>query len=202
MSFTDWRETVTLGSVQDIDERDRQREVARSRQRTPRHARYQLDVVGADVADVVDSAGGWLFDRVMAGWDVRVAVANPGNLAALEILGVKSVGLGAVFGVGANAPTALAVAGAVCSTDDRVRDALAASVRSARTEVTMWGDVWVPAIGRPVDEVRHELSSAARLFKAQAALAAGLDTAATGFEVFRSYGQSIGTDYPDLLPVG
>ena len=119
--------------VHDIDERDRQREAARSRQRTPRHARYQLDVVGAHVADVVDSAGGWLFDRVMAGWDVRVAVANPGDLAALQILGVQTVGLGAVFGVGANAPTALAVAGAVCSTDDRVCDALAASVRSART---------------------------------------------------------------------
>jgi hypothetical protein len=186
----------------EIDERGRQREAARSRQRTPRHARYQLDVVGAHVADVVDSAGGWLFDRVMAGWDVRVAVANPGDLAALQILGVQTVGLGAVFGIGANAPTALAVAGTVCSSDDRVRDALAASVRSARTEVTMWGDVWVPSMGRPGDEVRHELSAAARVFKAQAAFAAGLDAAPTAFEVFRSYGQSIGTDYPDLLPVG
>ena len=66
----------------------------------------------------------------------------------------------------------------------------------------MWGDVWVPSMGRPGDEVRHELSAAARVFKAQAAFAAGLDAAATAFEVFRSYGQSIGTDYPDLLPVG
>jgi hypothetical protein len=187
--------------VQDIDERDRQRELGRSRQRTPRHARYQLDVVGTHVADVVDSAGGWLFDRVMAGWDVRVAVANPGDLAPLQILGVATVGLGAVFGGGANAPTALAVAGAVCSTDDRVRDALAASVRSARTEVTLWGDVWVPSMGRPGDEVRHELSTAARVFKAQAAFAAGLDPVPTPFEVFRSYGQTIGTDYPDLVPV-
>jgi hypothetical protein len=188
--------------VQNIDERHRERELARSRQRTPRHVRYQLDVVGAHVADVVDSAGGWLFDRVMAGWDVRVAVANPGDLAALQILGVQTVGLGAVFGAGATAPTALAVAGTVCSTDDRVRDALAASVRSARTEVTMWGDVWVPSMGRPGDEVRHELSAAARVFKAQAAFAAGLDATVTAFEVFRSYGQAIGTDYPDLLPVG
>jgi hypothetical protein len=186
----------------EIDERGRQREAARSRQRTPRHARYQLDVVGAHVADVVDSAGGWLFDRVMAGWDVRVAVANPGDLAALQILGVQTVELGAVFGIGANAPTAVAVAGAVCSTNDRVRDALAASVRSARTEVTLWGDVWVPSMGRPGDVVRHELSAAARVFKVQAAFAAGLDAAPTAFEVFRSYGQSIGTDYPDLLPVG
>jgi len=30
--------------------------------------RYRLDVVAADVADVVRFAGGWLFDRAMAGW--------------------------------------------------------------------------------------------------------------------------------------
>jgi hypothetical protein len=202
MSFTDWCENVTLGGVHEIDERNRQREAARSRQRTPRFARYQLDVVGTHVADVVDSAGGWLFDRVMAGWDVRVAVANPGDFAALQILGVQTVGLAAVFGGSGPAPTALAVAGAVCSTDDRVRAGLTASVRSAHTEVTVWGDVWVPGLGRPGDEVRHELSSAARVFKAQAAFAAGLDPAVPAFEVFRSYGQSIPTDYPDLLPVG
>ncbi|WP_445166517.1 hypothetical protein ACTXG7_22085 [Mycolicibacterium sp. Dal123E01] len=187
--------------MQKIDQRDRHREVPTSRQPTPKPARYQLDVVGTHVADVVDSAGGWLFDRVMAGWDVRVAVTNPGNLAALKILGVQTVALAAVFGA-AHAPTALAVAGAVCSSDDQVRDALVASVRSARTEVTMWGEMWVPSMGRPGDDVRHELSSAARVFKTQAAHAAGVDPAVAAFEVFRSYGQSVPTDYPDLLPVG
>lgn len=175
--------------------------MVRSRQRTPRLARYQLDVIGVHVADVVESAGGWLFDRVMAGWEVRVAVADTGELAALHILGVQPVALSAVFASGP-APTALAVAGAVCGDDDRVRDALAASVRSARTEVTIWGDVWLPSVGRPGAAVRHELSAAARVFKAQAAFAAGRDPAVAPFEVFRSYGQSVRTDYPDLLPVG
>jgi len=167
----------------------------------PRLARYQLDVVGAHVADVVDSAGGWLFDRVMAGWDVRVAVADAGDLAALHILGVQPVALSSVIS-STNPPTALAVAGAVCRADDRVRDALAASVRSARTEVLAWGELWPPSGGRHGAEVRHELSTAARVFKAQAAFAAGLDQAVAPFEVFRSYGQSVRTDYPDLLPVG
>lgn len=184
-----------------IDAPDRQREVTRARQRAPRLARYQLDVVGADVADVVASAGGWLFDRVMAGWDVRVAVADAEDLAALQILGVRPVALTTMFGNG-SAPAALAVAGAVCTADDRIRDALAISVRSARTEVTVWGDVWVPGVGRPGDEVRHELSAAARVFKAQAAFAASLEPAAAAFEVFRSYGRSVATEYPDLLPVG
>ncbi|MCV7175736.1 hypothetical protein [Mycolicibacterium sphagni] len=186
----------------DIDERNRRREVARSGQHTPRPTRYQLDVIGAHVADVVDSAGGWLFDRVMAGWDVRVAVTDRGDLAALQILGVYTVSMAELFGGTGHAPTALAVAGAVCSSDNRVRDALAASVRTSRTEVTVWGDVWVPSAGRPGDEVRHELSTAARAFKAQASFAAGLEPAVAAHEVFRSYGQTVTTDYPDLLPVG
>lgn len=201
MTFTDWRETVTLVGVHEIDERHRQRDAPRSRQRTPRLAPYQLDVVGAHVADVVDSAGGWLFDRVMAGWNVRVAVSAPGDLAALQILGVQTVSLASVFGA-TPAPAALAVAGSICSADGRISEALAASVRSARTEVTVWGDLWVPSVGRPGDEVCHELSSAARVFKAQAAFAAGLDPAVAAYEVFRSYGQSITTEYPDLQPVG
>ncbi len=30
--------------------------------------RYLLDVTASDIADLVRSAGGWLFDRSMAGW--------------------------------------------------------------------------------------------------------------------------------------
>jgi hypothetical protein len=33
-------------------------------------------VVAADVIDVVKFAGGWLFDRAMAGWDVTVLDAD------------------------------------------------------------------------------------------------------------------------------
>jgi hypothetical protein len=38
--------------------------------------RYQLYVIAADVADVLQSVGGWLFDRSMAGWDVNVLLAK------------------------------------------------------------------------------------------------------------------------------
>lgn len=34
--------------------------------------KYQLDVTALDVADAARAAGGWLFDRAMAGWDVTV----------------------------------------------------------------------------------------------------------------------------------
>ena len=34
--------------------------------------KYRLDVVAASSADVVCSVGGWLYDRVLAGWEVTV----------------------------------------------------------------------------------------------------------------------------------
>jgi hypothetical protein len=46
--------------------------------------RYRLDVVAATVADAVAAAGGWMFDRVMAGWDVRVMLADAGYGCAAD----------------------------------------------------------------------------------------------------------------------
>ena len=40
--------------------------------------RYQLNVVAGTTEDVVRSAGGWLFDRARAGWDVNVMVVKGG----------------------------------------------------------------------------------------------------------------------------
>ncbi len=37
---------------------------------------YRLDVVAANPADVVCSVGGWLYDRVRAGWDVNVLLPH------------------------------------------------------------------------------------------------------------------------------
>jgi hypothetical protein len=34
--------------------------------------KYRLDVVASSPADVVGSIGGWLYDRVRAGWEVSV----------------------------------------------------------------------------------------------------------------------------------
>ncbi|HWE91683.1 MAG TPA: hypothetical protein VG317_19635, partial [Pseudonocardiaceae bacterium] len=38
--------------------------------------RYRLDVVAVSAADVVQSAGGWLYDRVMAGWEVTALLPD------------------------------------------------------------------------------------------------------------------------------
>ena len=52
--------------------------------------RYRLDVVAANAADAVRFAGGWMYDRVMAGWDVTVLLADRSDERPLQILGVAT----------------------------------------------------------------------------------------------------------------
>ena len=49
------------------------------------HGKYQLDVTACDVADVVRHAGGWLYDRAMAGWDVAVTVTDDDGAFAAAV---------------------------------------------------------------------------------------------------------------------
>lgn len=173
--------------------------VTGDRPRTAETTRYRLDVIGADVPDVVAFAGGWLFDRVMAGWEVTVAVPRLLDAAPLRILGVHTAALGALLDGGRTC--ALAVSGSLCHADGRVREAVGAALRSARAEVMVWGDdsAFVPG-GRGA-AVRHELSSAAGVFKAHALAAAGTPAApVSGVEAFTSLGRPAPTAHPDLLP--
>ena len=51
--------------------------------------RYRLQVVAPSVADAVMSAGGLIFDRAMAGWDVTVVVDGRVDDLPLRILGAR-----------------------------------------------------------------------------------------------------------------
>ena len=69
-------------------------EIAGAGVRAGRHiVRYRLDVVAPSVAEAVRAAGGWMFDRVMAGWDVRVLVSAGHDDRALQILGADGADL-------------------------------------------------------------------------------------------------------------
>ena len=59
--------------------------------------RYRLDVVAPTVLDAVRYAGGWIYDRVMAGWDVTVLVGNADDVRPLEILGAQTLDLQSVL---------------------------------------------------------------------------------------------------------
>lgn len=151
--------------------------------------RYRLDVVAPSVVDTVKSAGGWLFDRVMAGWDVTVLVADDADDRPLQILGAHTLDLeDALRTVGRRPqPQSLAVAAGLCASDARVRDGVLKALEHGLTEVTLWGETGSTELDRSVDSVRHHLSAAAQVFKAEALAAAAAPADVVGLiESFRS----------------
>lgn len=166
--------------------------------------RYRLDVVASSAVDVVTFAGGWLFDRAMAGWDVTVLLTDHPDDRPLHILGAKTLDLEAVLAsVGTRPrPQALAAAADLLGSDPRVRTGVLQALDHGVTEVTLWGTTWPAELDDSVGLVQHRLSKAAQTFKAKALAAAALPVASIGaVETFRSglmAGASVATD---LLPV-
>jgi hypothetical protein len=169
--------------------------------------RYRLDVVAPTVVEAVRAAGGWMFDRVMAGWDVRVLVADGHDERALQILGADSGDLESALLIGPNGqhPHAVAVAADLYGSDARVREGVRQALESGQTEVTMWGDSWPADLDRrSVGSVQHKLSTAARAFKAQAL--AALDTPeipADGISFTETFRSGTPASHPvaaDLIP--
>jgi hypothetical protein len=150
--------------------------------------RYRLDVAALSVLEVVSRAGGWLFDRVMAGWDVTVFIADHADVRPLHILGAQTLDLDYAFGSLdlRPRPQALAVATDLFGSDLRARQRVLKALDHQLTEVTLWGEVRSAEVAAKTDSVQHRLSVAARVFKAQALAAAAAPDASVGFtETFR-----------------
>lgn len=167
--------------------------------------RYRLDVVAAGVGDVVRYAGGWLFDRSVAGWEVTVLVAELADPRPLRILGVDVVDLETVLALEApdRRPQSLAVDADLCARDPRARDGVRRALEYRGIEVVVWGEGWPSESGHGVDPVVHRLSVAARAFKHHALVAAGFVATEVGtLEIFRS-GAPVGAPLGvDLVPAG
>jgi len=173
--------------------------------------RYRLDVVAASVVDVVRSAGGWLFDRAMAGWDVTVLlpdhpVDHPED-RPLHILGVQTLDLGyALASVETRPrPQALAAAADLFGCDSRVRRGVLRALDHGVTEVTLWGESCPAELDSSVGPVQHRLSMAAQTFKARALAAAvnggGAPAGSIGpTETFRSGLMACPSVAADLVP--
>jgi hypothetical protein len=153
---------------------------------------YQLNVIAADVCDVVQSVGGWLFDRSMLGWRVNAwLIHHNDDTRALRILGVQTSDLTpALLSVddGVERPAGLAIASDLLGTDQCIDAFLDEALQGGETEVSLWG-------GSPsaegIDSTQYRLSDAARTFKAHALAAAGLMDAQIGpFELL------LRSDYP------
>ena len=173
--------------------------------------RYRLDVVAASVADVVRFAGGWLFDRAMAGWDVTVLLIDHSNDRPLQILGAQALDLEdalAAMDSGVETrprPQALAAAADLFGCDPRVRQGVLQALDRGVTEVTLWGETWPAELDESVGQVQHRLSMAAQIFKAQARAAAlnvgGAPQSSIGHtETFRSGLLACPSVAADLVP--
>lgn len=167
--------------------------------------RYRLDVVAADVVDVVKYAGGWLFDRAMAGWDVTVLIPDHPDDRPLQVLGAQTLDLEvALASVGQRpAPQTLAAAADLFGCDSRVRRGLLQALDAGVTEVTLWGETWPAELDENVGLVQHRLSGAALAFKAQALAAAAVPAAEIGHtETFCSGLMACPSVAADLVPAG
>ena len=167
--------------------------------------RYRLDVIATSVVDVVRFAGGWLFDRAMAGWDVTVLVADHPDDRPLQILGVQVLDLeDALAAVETRPrPQALAVAADLFGCDPRVRQGVLQALDHGVTEVTLWGETWPAELDDSVGLVQHRLSMAAKIFKAQALAAAAVPHGSIGYlETFRSGLLTCPSVAADLVPAG
>ena len=136
--------------------------------------RYELNVIAANVADVVASIGGWLFDRSAAGWDVNVFLDGDHETQPLTILGVGSRELDPWLSRVDRAHqrgVELAVASNLRGTDKRIEAEVRDALRSGNIELVQWG---TSESLEDVDCIEYRLSAAARVFKGHAMAAACL----------------------------
>jgi hypothetical protein len=135
--------------------------------------RYRLCVVARDVGELVDLAGGWICDRILAGWDVSVAVSEPRDLRPLQILGVTLVTQQRPRLItGDSGTTSIAIAPGIFENNNHIRSEVLQALDRGAIEVIFVG----PSLPRDLDgrlaRRRHRLSGAARAFKTHALAAA------------------------------
>jgi hypothetical protein len=135
---------------------------------------YRIEVLALSVPDVVRSAGGWLFDRVQAGWSVTVVLTEPGDIRPLRILGLSIACADVEVGSNSDAVRLLAASTDVLANCARVRDDITNALDRGDVELTLWGDVLPLRLQRRAKTVQYRLSAAACAFKSQALLAASL----------------------------
>ena len=166
---------------------------------------YDLTVIAADVDGVVTAAGGWLCDRVRAGWRVTVLVPAESDVSALTILGVHAEVVPSAVEVLGRPAAAVAIDARVLRHDDGIRQAVLRLVDAGRCEVTLWGASALFGSDGRFDAVRHRLSAAARAFKTGALRTTGQLTAEltseSASEEFVSTGLWYAPDGADLVPI-
>lgn len=165
---------------------------------------YDLVVIARDAHELVGAAGGWLCDRVRAGWRVNAVLTDSADVRPLQVLGVRAVHVDTdCAALVRENPAAVAISASILERDNALRADILRAVERGSAELTVWGR-WQPGVlaGR-VSPTRHRLSGAARAFKVQALVAAGSPCTTTdSVEEFHSCALWYPPEGPDLMPVG
>ncbi|GAA4983899.1 hypothetical protein GCM10023205_62270 [Yinghuangia aomiensis] len=152
--------------------------------------RHRLVLAAPTVGDVVQAAGGLIFDRMIAGWHVLVLVAEPGDQRPLQVLGAVALDLESALASPLRGPRphAIAVAADLYHAHRQIRDRLHVTADGSPAEVRLWGH-GDPGSRSDRTASRYRPSAAARAFKTQALMAASQPPGlAPEAEVFHSLG--------------
>jgi hypothetical protein len=136
---------------------------------------------------------------VLAGWDVTVITAEHCDSRPLRILGARARHLDIVLAAPVLGPCleSVAVRTDLYERDERVRRIVLAAAGLGDAEIRLWGDAWPDDFAEGARPLSHQLSLAARAFKARALAAAAVPAElAADTEVFLR-GQ---VRRPDLAP--
>lgn len=161
--------------------------------------KYRLDVVASSPADVVCAVGGWIYDRVRAGWEVNVLFPQRCDIRPLQILGAQAGDLESQF---ASTSVGLAVSAGIFASNAGIREQVLEALDRPMTEVMLWDDGWPLAIGHRTTTVQHVLSGAAHAFKRHALTAAGISAPVGPTETLRSDMKACLPVDSELVPVG
>ncbi|MGV0834996.1 hypothetical protein [Mycolicibacterium thermoresistibile] len=162
---------------------------------------YCIDVITDSVQEAVRHAGGFMFDRRRAGWHVVVVTDDAAHSRALAILGVSSQSPGefADRTLDCEVHTVVTRIGQL----EANREPMPTGARrEPNAQLLLWANhpgTAPMSIWRPV---RHNLSAAARTFKAQALLSTGLSTGVENCEHFWVNSTLDVDRFLDLLPDG
>lgn len=122
---------------------------------------------------------------MLAGWDVTVITAEYCDSRPLRILGVRHRNLDIMVAAPVLGPCleAVAVRTDLYARDERVRRMVLAAAGMGGAEIRLWGDAWPDDFADGALPLSHQLSLAARAFKAKALAAAAIPGSAADTEV-------------------
>ncbi|WP_330150123.1 hypothetical protein [Rhodococcus chondri] len=153
------------------------------------------------MADAVKYTGGWLYDQVMAGWEVVVLVPGDEDVRPLDILGATTLDLeSALSSPYGPVPQTVVVSAEIYERDTRIRAGLLEALDQGLTKVTFWDEELPTELDMKFGSTKHHLSRAAQVFKAHALAAASQPRESAGAtETFRVGGVSAGSSKRNLV---